>query len=59
MFVFNDGYIEYVNLLFFRNKVCYIIGCCIVKNGDNMLFVIVLLNSEKGLYIDVVMMGVD
>ena len=27
------------------------------KNGDNMPFTIALLNSEKGLHIDAVMMG--
>lgn len=55
----NDGYIEYANSLFFRNKACYIIGRCIAKNGDNMPFAIALLNSEKGLHIDAVMMGAD
>jgi len=55
----NDGFIEYANSLFFRNKACYLIGRCIAKNGDNMPFAIALLNSEKGLHIDAVMMGAD
>lgn len=55
----NDGYIEYANSLFFRNKACYIIGRCIAKNGDNMPFAIALLNTERGLEIDAVMMGAD
>jgi isocitrate dehydrogenase kinase/phosphatase len=55
----NDGYIEYANSLFFRNKACYLIGRCIAKNGDNMPFAIAILNTEKGLKIDAVMMGAD
>ncbi|WP_404340349.1 bifunctional isocitrate dehydrogenase kinase/phosphatase [Pseudoalteromonas mariniglutinosa] len=55
----NDGYIEYANSLFFRNKACYLIGRCIAKNGDNMPFAIALLNSEQGIVIDAVMMGAD
>ena len=55
----NDGYIEYANSLFFRNKACYLIGRCIAKNGDNMPFAIAILNTEQGLEIDAVMMGAD
>ena len=55
----NDGFIEYANSLFFRNKACYLIGRCIAKNGDNMPFAIAILNTEKGLKIDAVMMGAD
>ncbi|MGY8835255.1 MAG: bifunctional isocitrate dehydrogenase kinase/phosphatase [Enterobacterales bacterium] len=55
----NDGYIEYANSLFFRNKACYLIGCCIAKNGDNMPFAIAILNTDEGLKIDAVMMGAD
>ncbi len=55
----NDGYIEYANSLFFRNKACYLIGRCIAKNGDNMPFAIAILNTEKGLLLDAVMMGAD
>ena len=45
----NDGYIEYANSLFFRNKACYLIGRCIAKNGDNMPFAIAILNTDEGL----------
>ena len=55
----NDGYIEYANSLFFRNKACYLIGRCIAKNGDNMPFAIAILNTDEGLKIDAVMMGAD
>lgn len=55
----NDGYIEYANSLFFRNKACYLIGRCIAKNGDNMPFAIAILNTEDGLKLDAVMMGAD
>lgn len=55
----NDGYIEYANSLFFRNKACYLIGRCIAKNGDNMPFAIAILNTERGLKLDAVMMGAD
>ncbi|TMO04393.1 bifunctional isocitrate dehydrogenase kinase/phosphatase [Pseudoalteromonas sp. S558] len=55
----NDGYIEYANSLFFRNKACYLIGRCIAKNGDNMPFAIAILNTDNGLKIDAVMMGAD
>lgn len=55
----NDGYIEYANSLFFRNKACYLIGRCIAKNGDNMPFAIAILNTENGLKLDAVMMGAD
>ncbi|MGO2074815.1 MAG: isocitrate dehydrogenase kinase/phosphatase AceK regulatory subunit, partial [Pseudoalteromonas sp.] len=50
----NDGYIEYANSLFFRNKACYLIGRCIAKNGDNMPFAIAILNTENGLKLDAV-----
>ena len=55
----NDGYIEYANSLFFRNKACYLIGRCIAKNGDNMPFAIAILNTDEGLKLDAVMMGAD
>ena len=55
----NDGFIEYANSLFFRNKACYLIGRCIAKNGDNMPFAIAILNTNKGLKLDAVMMGAD
>ncbi|WP_394190483.1 bifunctional isocitrate dehydrogenase kinase/phosphatase [Pseudoalteromonas atlantica] len=55
----NDGYIEYANSLFFRNKACYLIGRCIAKNGDNMPFAVAILNTEEGLKLDAVMMGAD
>ena len=55
----NDGYIEYADSLFFRNKACYLIGRCIAKNGDNMPFAIAILNTEEGLKLDAVMMGSD
>lgn len=55
----NNGYIEYANSLFFRNKACYLIGRCIAKNGDNMPFAIAILNTEDGLKLDAVMMGAD
>lgn len=55
----NDGYIEYANSLFFRNKACYVIGRCIAKNGDNMPFAIAILNTDEGLKLDAVMMGAD
>ena len=55
----NDGFIEYANSLFFRNKACYLIGRCIAKNGDNMPFAIAILNANKGLKLDAVMMGAD
>ena len=55
----NDGYIEYANSLFFRNKACYLIGRCIAKNGDNMPFAIAILNTDDGLKLDAVMMGAD
>ncbi|TGE81277.1 bifunctional isocitrate dehydrogenase kinase/phosphatase [Pseudoalteromonas sp. KS88] len=55
----NDGYIEYANSLFFRNKACYLIARCIAKNGDNMPFAVAILNTEEGLKLDAVMMGAD
>ncbi|TMO80231.1 bifunctional isocitrate dehydrogenase kinase/phosphatase [Pseudoalteromonas sp. S3776] len=55
----NNGYIEYANSLFFRNKACYLIGRCIATNGDNMPFAIAILNTNKGLKLDAVMMGAD
>ncbi|MDQ9090898.1 bifunctional isocitrate dehydrogenase kinase/phosphatase [Pseudoalteromonas haloplanktis] len=55
----NDGYIEYANSLFFRNKACYLIGRCIAKNGDNMPFAVAILNTDSGLTLDAVMMGAD
>ncbi|KPZ59670.1 Isocitrate dehydrogenase kinase/phosphatase [Pseudoalteromonas sp. P1-13-1a] len=55
----NNGYIEYANSLFFRNKACYLIGRCIAKNGDNMPFAIAILNTNRGLKLDAVMMGAD
>ncbi|MBG9991747.1 bifunctional isocitrate dehydrogenase kinase/phosphatase [Pseudoalteromonas sp. NZS37] len=55
----NDGYIEYANSLFFRNKACYLIGRCIAKNGDNMPFAIAILNTDEGLKLDAVMLGAD
>ena len=55
----NDGYIEYANSLFFRNKACYLIGRCIAKNGDNMPFAIAILNTDEGIKLDAVMMGAD
>ena len=55
----NNGFIEYANSLFFRNKACYLIGRCIAKNGDNMPFAIAILNTSKGLKLDAVMMGAD
>lgn len=55
----NDGYIEYANSLFFRNKACYLIGRCIAKNGDNMPFAVAILNTQNGLKLDAVMMGAD
>ncbi|PWS56231.1 bifunctional isocitrate dehydrogenase kinase/phosphatase [Pseudoalteromonas sp. meg-B1] len=55
----NDGYIEYANSHFYRNKACYVIGRCIAKNGDNMPFAIAILNTPDGLTIDAVMMGAD
>ncbi|NMP01288.1 bifunctional isocitrate dehydrogenase kinase/phosphatase [Pseudoalteromonas arctica] len=55
----NDGYIEYANSLFFRNKACYLIGRCIAKNGDNMPFAIAILNTDEGLKLDAAMMGAD
>ncbi|MBQ4858252.1 bifunctional isocitrate dehydrogenase kinase/phosphatase [Pseudoalteromonas sp. MMG007] len=55
----NDGFIEYANSLFFRNKACYLIGRCIAKNGDNMPFSIAILNTAEGLKLDAVIMGAD
>ncbi|CAM4338327.1 bifunctional isocitrate dehydrogenase kinase/phosphatase [Pseudoalteromonas ostreae] len=55
----NDGYIEYANSLFFRNKACYLIGRCIAKNGDNMPFAVAILHTQSGLKLDAVMMGAD
>ncbi|KPH59693.1 bifunctional isocitrate dehydrogenase kinase/phosphatase [Pseudoalteromonas porphyrae] len=55
----NDGFIEYANSLFFRNKACYLIGRCIAKNGDNMPFAVAILHTENGLKLDAVMMGAD
>uniref|UniRef100_UPI003565A971 bifunctional isocitrate dehydrogenase kinase/phosphatase n=1 Tax=Pseudoalteromonas sp. TaxID=53249 RepID=UPI003565A971 len=55
----NDGYIEYAQSHFYRNKACYLIGRCIAKNGDNMPFAIAVLNTPAGLKVDAVMMGAD
>ncbi len=49
--------IEVIDAGFFRNRGCYVVGRMVLGDGDIMPLVIALLNDERGIYVDAVLVS--
>ncbi|HSS64219.1 MAG TPA: isocitrate dehydrogenase kinase/phosphatase AceK regulatory subunit [Gammaproteobacteria bacterium] len=52
----NFGIIEMIDAGFFRNRGCYVVGRIVREGGEIMPLVIALLNDQRGIYVDAVLM---
>ncbi len=49
--------IEMIDAGFFRNRGCYVVGRIVLDDGELMPLVIALLNDERGIYVDAVLIS--